>query len=135
MDILGRVERIESELDALLYKAELWQLIFDESPFAMACFDQQLKFVLVNKEFCNLTGYSSEDIIGYDVKIVIPTNSRKLHAYEEKRFLSSPEKKLNRHGISPYLLKKNGGKILVNIELSFIYYKDYVYPIAFIRKV
>jgi PAS domain S-box-containing protein len=135
MDILGRVEKIESDLDDLISKAELWQLIFDQSPFAMACFDQNMNFSVVNREFCNLTGYSTMQLIGKNIGIVIPSGYRKLHILEEKKFISHPQRKVNRHGLNPYLLKKNGGKIHVHIDLSYLNYKSSIYPIAFIRKV
>ncbi len=134
MDIHSRIDKMTQDLDNLITKAELWQLIFDESCVSIACFDDAMRFFLVNKAFCQLTGFSKEHIIGEKLKLVLPYDMRKTHSKYESDFKSNPQKKMNRHGLSPELIDINGKKIPINIDLSYIDYLENRYYISFIRE-
>jgi PAS domain S-box-containing protein len=122
------------DLERLVQKAEIWQLLFDECPIAVAVFTANMKFFLVNPAFTEMSGHSI-DILGKDIKEVIPSRFRKLHRKVEKEYASKPEKKVNRHGLEPYLLKADGTEIKVDIDLSYIQYDAKVYYVAFIRRI
>jgi PAS domain S-box-containing protein len=122
------------DLERLVQKAEIWQLLFDECPIAVAVFTANMKFFLVNPAFTEMSGHSI-DILVKDIKEVIPSRFRKLHRKVEKEYASKPEKKVNRHGLEPYLLKADGTEIKVDIDLSYIQYDAKVYYVAFIRRI
>lgn len=134
MNIEDRVNRMSIDLEKLVQKAEIWQLLFDECPIAVVMFTANMKFFLINPAFMEMTGYSS-DILGKDIKEVIPTRFRKLHRKVEKEFAANPQKKVNRHGLEPYLLKADHTEIKVDIDLSFIQYDSKIYYVAFIRRI
>lgn len=122
------------DLEKLVQKAEIWQLLFDECPIAVAVFTASMKFFLVNPAFTDISGHSI-DILGKDIKEVIPSRFRRLHKKVEKQYASQPEKKVNRHGLEPYLLRADGNEIKVDIDLSFIQYNAKIYYVAFIRRI
>lgn len=134
MDIEDRVNRMALDLEKLIEKAEIWQMLFDECPLGVAVFDSNMKFFLINHEFTSMTGYTT-DILGKNVRDVLPIRHRKSHKKFEKQFASKPEKKTNRHGLSPSLLKKDGQELSVDIDLSFIKYDSAIYYVSFIRKI
>lgn len=134
MNIEDRVNRMSIDLEKLVQKAEIWQLLFDECPIAVVVFTANMKFFLLNPAFTEMTGHST-DILGRDIKEVIPSRFRKLHRKVEKDFASNPQKKVNRHGLEPYLLKADGTEMKVDIDLSFIQYDAKVYYVAFIRRI
>lgn len=134
MNVIDRVELVEKQLDALITRAEIWQLIFDECPIAIACFDFNMRFFMVNKEFFHLSGFDSS-IIGEKIKIVIPSKQKKEHSKYEKYYAKNPVPKVNRHGLSPQILDVNGELIDVDISLSFIEHQGKPYYIAFLKRI
>jgi len=122
------------DLERLVQKAEIWQLLFDECPIAIAVFSADMKFFLINPAFTDISGHSS-DIIDRDIKEVIPLHYRRSHKKMEKQYASNPQKKVNRHGLSPYLLTKNGIEVPIDIDLSYIRYDSKIYYVAFIRRI
>lgn len=133
MDIENRVNRMALDLERLVKRAEIWQLLFDECPLGVAVFNSNMKFFLVNHEFTNMTGHSV-DILGKDLKDVLPQGFRRAHRKFEKEFSSKPEKKVNRHGLNPSILKSNGEELPVDIDLSYVKYDGAIYYVAFIRR-
>jgi PAS domain S-box-containing protein len=134
MDIKNRVNRMALDLERLVEKAEIWQLLFDECPLGVAVFDSNVKFFLINHAFTEMTGYST-DILGKDLKEVLPSRFRRLHKKSEKQFASKPEKKTNRHGLNPSILRSDGQELPVDIDLSYIKYDGAIYYVSFIRRI
>lgn len=134
MDIENRVNRMAFDLERLIERAEIWQLLFDECPLGIAVFDSNMKFFLINHAFTEMTGHTT-DILGRGIKEVLPVELRRSHRRFEKQFASRPEKKTNRHGLSPHILTIDGQKLPIDIDLSFIKYDSAIYYVAFIRKV
>lgn len=134
MDIEDRVNRMAVDLDILIRKAEIWQSLFDECPLGIAVLTADMKFYLINREFTEMTGHSV-DILGKDLKQVLPARFRRAHKKYEKDYSANPEKKVNRHGLSPGILRADGKELPVDIDLSFIRYDGKVYYVAFIRRI
>lgn len=133
VSIIERVEQIEDNLSKLLNKAEIWQLLFDECPVAIACFDSSMNFHIVNTEFVNLTGFQQKELIGKNMSMVIPPKFKNSHKDFEKSYVLNPQKLSNRHG-TPTILNKKKKEILVDIDLSFFDHMDKKYYIAFLRR-
>lgn len=134
MDIENRVNRMALDLERLVERAEIWQLLFDECPLGVAVFNSNMKFFLVNHAFTEMTGYSTK-ILGKDIKEVLPLRHRRSHRKSEKEYASNPVKKTNRHGLTPYILKLDGEELPVDIDLSYIKYDGSIYYVAFIRRI
>lgn len=134
MDIENRVNRMALDLERLVERAEIWQLLFDECPLGVAVFNSSMKFFLINHAFTDMTGYST-DILGKDLKEILPSEFRKPHKKYEKEYASRPVKKTNRHGLTPYIVKSDGDKLAVDIDLSYIKYDGTIYYVAFIRRI
>lgn len=121
------------DLERLVQRAEIWQLLFDECPLGIAVFDYSMKFFLINHAFTEMTGYTT-DILGMDLKEILPVKARRAHRKAEKQYAANPEKKTNRHGLTPLLIKEDGQELLVDIDLSYIKYDSAIYYVAFIRR-
>jgi len=134
MNIEDRVNRMSFDLERLIERAEIWQLLFDECPLGVAVFNANMKFFLINNAFTEMTGYTTE-ILGRDIKEVLPDRFRRIHKKAEKEFAANPQKKTNRHGLSPSILRIDGTELLIDIDLSYIKYDGSVYYVAFIRRI
>lgn len=134
MDIIGNIEDIERRLDSLIEKAEVWQKIFDEAPIAIAVFTGEMEFFLINNCFSELTGFTADELYGINISIVIPAKFKRMHKKEEKKFIANPEKKTNRHGLSPTICRKDRTEVPVYIDLSYFSNDNRVYYVAFLRQ-
>lgn len=134
-ELFERVEQISSNLDRILEKAELWQQIVDECPLAIAVLTANMNFFLVNVAFEILTGFSKEEILDKRLSLVIPDNLRRMHMEKEKEFSANPVRKINRHGLSPTIARKDRTLIPIRIDLSYIKHDNKIYYLAFIREV
>jgi PAS domain S-box-containing protein len=135
MELSARIEQLAQNLESLIEKAELWQMLFDESPDAIALFDSRMRFFLVNKKFCELTGFARDEITNQKLSIVLPAEYRRVHKSYEKKYANNPTTLTNRHGVAPKILTRDGEPILVDIDLSYFVYDGRKFYTAFIRKV
>lgn len=135
MELSARIEQLAQNLESLIEKAELWQMLFDESPDAIALFDSRMRFFLVNKKFCELTRFSRDEITNQKLSIVLPAEYRRAHKTFEKKYAANPVTLTNRHGLAPKILTRDGEPIDVDIDLSFFVYDHRKFYTAFIRKV
>lgn len=122
------------DLERLVQKAEIWQLLFDECPIGVAVFNADMKFFLINPAFMDISGHSL-DLLDKDIREVIPVRYRRVHRKMEKQYASDPQKKVNRHGLTPYILTKDNEEIAIDIDLSYIRYDSKVYYVAFIKRI
>lgn len=134
MELSARIEQLAQNLESLIEKAELWQMLFDESPDAIALFDSRMRFFLVNKRFCELTGFTRDEITNQKLSIVLPAEYRRVHKGYEKKYASNPVTLTNRHGLAPKILTRDGEPIPVDIDLSYFVYDGRKFYTAFIRK-
>lgn len=121
------------DLERLIEKAEIWQLLFDECPLGVAVFNSSMKFYLINHAFTEMTGHTT-NILGQDIKSVLPSRFKRTHKKSEREFANNPQKKTNRHGLNPYILKSNGDELPIDIDLSYIKYDGAIYYVAFLRR-
>jgi len=135
MELSARIEQLAQNLESLIEKAELWQMLFDESPDAIALFDSRMRFFLVNKKFCELTGFERNEITNQKLSMVLPSEVRRPHKGYEKKYANNPVTLTNRHGLAPSILTRDGVPISVDIDLSHFTYDGRKFYTAFIRKI
>jgi PAS domain S-box-containing protein len=76
-------ERISSRIES-----DVLQILLDQNPVAMAQFDTESRFIYVNQAFCDLSGISSDKLIGTkiaDLKILKLEGEGSNAAIEKKR--------------------------------------------------
>jgi len=127
------LDNLVNRIDNFVERAEIWQLLFDECPLSVAVFDKSYKFYMINNSFTDSTGFSNKDIIGKDIRNVIPIKFRSMHKTKQKEFTKNPEKKVNRHGLNPSILTKGGKQIPIDIDISFLEYNNKIYYVAFFK--
>ena len=134
--IANKMDQLVENLESLIEKAELWQLVFDECPVPIAVITSNSKFFLVNNSFCELTNFTKDEVIGENISIVIPQDKRKIHKTLEKKFMLNPTKRVIRHGENnPFILTKERAAIEVTIDLSYITYNGGLYMTTYIRPI
>lgn len=134
MELSARIEQLAQNLESLIEKAELWQMLFDGSPDGIALFDANMRFFLVNKKFCELTGFERVEITNQKLSLILPSEFRRVHKTYEKNYAKNPVTLTNRHGLAPKILTRSGETLAVDIDLSFFDYDNRRFYTAFIRK-
>lgn len=128
-------DRLENQLresESAFQKQKMYfTKLFDHSPQAIACIDQDNKIVAVNPSFESLFGYSEEEIIGEEmVNFIVP----KENYLEHQGFYQSISKG-NSHRLESTRCHKDGRTIPVSVfgysvkvdsefEGSFVIYED-----------
>lgn len=134
MVLFDKVEELSERIESLILKAELWQFLFDESPDGIALFDDKMRFFMVNREFCAITSFESDELIGKKIDLVLPRRNRREHRGFEKEFRTKPQKKFDRHGLDPHINDKFGNEISIDIDLSYFQHDGVTYYITFVRR-
>ena len=101
-DITGR----KQAEDALRKSDENFRSIFENNSAAMALIEPDTTISMVNKEYCNLSGYTKQEVIGMSwTKQIPPEDLERLKEYNRRRLIN-PNDAPERYEFSFY--KKNG---------------------------
>jgi hypothetical protein len=97
---------------------ELFRLAVELSPSGMIVVDPSGTIILVNREIERLFGYSSEELVGQLVEILIPERFRGHHPAYRKGFLAHPQARPMGAGRDLYGRRKDGSELPVEIGLN-----------------
>jgi PAS domain S-box-containing protein len=69
------LERKRTEA-ALRASEEMFRSLSENSPVGISMVDDNFRFIYVNDQYCRILGYSPEEIIGQDFRMVVPEDNR-----------------------------------------------------------
>lgn len=81
VSIIGTTRDITGEVlaeEALQRSEELYRMMLEKSPSGIAVINDNSKYIYANDEFCNITGYPPEEIIGKDFFVFLSDESKLL---------------------------------------------------------
>jgi PAS domain S-box-containing protein len=90
------------------------------------------KIVLVNPAAERTFGYPANELIGNPIEILIPDSIKPHHHALREGFYANPSNRVMGHGRDLYAKRKDGGKIPVEVSLSFYHRDEELFVIAFI---
>lgn len=100
-------------------KAEArFQLALEAAPSGIIMTDGQGRITLVNSQIERYFGYSSDDLIGQNVEILLPKSSRKEHLNLRQEFLQAPETRSMGAGRDLFAVRKDGSEFPVEVGLN-----------------
>ncbi|MEW6088063.1 MAG: EAL domain-containing protein [bacterium] len=99
------------------------------------CADAQGNITLWNKSAENIFGYSSDELIGKPLDIIIPEQFRKAHQKALSRFISTGQSKLIGRTIETTGLRKNNSVFPLELSLSAWKIKEETFFTAIIRDI
>lgn len=90
------------------------------------------KIVLINPAAERMFGYSSEEILGHPIEILIPDKVKPNHTHLREHFYQEPQNRVMGHGRDLYAKHKTGNNIPVEVSLSFYHRENEMFVIAFV---
>jgi PAS domain S-box-containing protein len=94
--------------------------------------DDEGIIVLVNPSACRIFDYTSEEMIGQKIEMLIPDHFRRAHVKERDDFYTHPGNRSMGHGQELYGRKKDGVNFPVEVSLSTYLQNGNRFVIAFI---
>jgi len=101
---------------------ELLKAIVEQCPDAMIFADREGAIRLWNRAAEALFGYSSAEVLGASLDVIIPERLRAAHWAGYRRAIAAGETKYGNRVLTTRSARKDGGKLYV--ELSFALVKD-----------
>ena len=98
--------------------AELARSVLDSAPDAMVVADSSGNIIFVNQRLCEQLGYSSAEIRGQPVELLIPQRFRAAHTGHRAAFAAEPRVRPMGASLDLYACRKDGSEFPVEISLS-----------------
>ncbi len=106
---VSRQTRVEQELRE---SEERFRTLFQEAPLSYQSLDESGHFVEVNKAWCDLTGYTADEIVGRPFGDILTPEARRVYG---QRFLRL-KKEGEAHGAKFDIRRKDGAIVRVSLD-------------------
>ena len=113
-------ERLERNIDTLKESEEKYSTLVEKANDGIVII-QDAKYLFVNRKFCEITGYSREELIGSDFFLVVSSDTLEI---VKRRHRERMEGKEVPSIYETKLMTKNGGTKYVEVNAGLIEYKD-----------
>jgi PAS domain S-box-containing protein len=114
---------------------ELAKQLLDAAPDPTVIVDQDGTVVFANARVAEVLGYTSEELIGEPVEILLPERARAAHPGHRHSFFANPNARPMGDALELHALRKDGTEIPVEISLSPVVTADGVLVSSAIRDV
>lgn len=125
-------EMIEGQGNELKNSKHQFEALFNYATIGIVVTDHSGTIIDFNKYAESQFGYSSEEITGKRVEILIPHKLDEVHVGHRKSFYKHPEPRMMGEGRDLYALKKDGTEFPVEVSLSHYTVEDETFVIAFV---
>jgi len=114
---------------------ERFRQLIISAPDAVIGVNQDGKIIFANVEATRLFGYQVDELLGRDVDLLIPIHIRAAHSIHRAGYAANPTTRPMGTGMEIIAMSKDGGIVLVDINLSHLDTEDGLLVIAFIRDI
>ena len=116
--VTERTSALETEIVARRVAEEKFRLVIESAPTAMIMIDGEGTIELVNIQTERTFGYSSEELLGRSVDILLPDRLRANHGHHRATFFASPTPRAMGIGQDLFGRRKDGSEFPVEIGLN-----------------
>jgi len=116
---LTGIVHVSSDLTERRRIDQQYQLVIDAAPNAMIMANEQGVIKLANVESTILFGYTTEELVGQSIDMLLPVEARHSHPEKLKNYISdAPVQRKLGNGRELFGIHRNGRKIPIEIGLS-----------------
>ncbi|WP_313084663.1 putative bifunctional diguanylate cyclase/phosphodiesterase [Pulveribacter sp.] len=102
----------------VLPATSLERAAMDAAPDGMLAVDRQGRIVLVNAQMESISGYSSAELLGQPVELLLPQALRQAHAAHVQRYHARPARRAMGQGRDLWLVRRDGNHVPVDVALG-----------------
>jgi PAS domain S-box-containing protein len=106
--------------------------LFENATEGIIATNRQGNIILINPSACRMFGYTTEELIGEKIDLLIPSKSRKGHIKLREGFYHDPKNRVMGQGRDLQAENKDGSLFPVEVSLSTYLQNEERYVIAFI---
>ncbi len=106
--------------------------LFENATEGIILTDQTGKIVLVNPAAQRIFGYTSEELVGHPIEVLIPQRVQLHHKELRKNFYQDPQNRAMGHGRDLNARRKDGSDMPVEVSLSHYQRDGELFVIAFV---
>ena len=127
------VERRQAE-QALRASEERFRSVFDHSKVGMNLIDADYKYLKINKAFCEMIGYSEQELQAHDFKGITHPDDIKENLMWSKKLLTG---EINNFNIQKRYIRKDGGIVHGDLTVSAMRDENgkFIYGIAIVQNI
>src|SRR5450432_579354 len=125
-------EIIEGQVNDLKNSKHQFEALFNYATIGIVVTDHSGTIINFNKYAETQFGYSSDEITGKRVEVLIPQSLHGIHVGHRKGFYKHPEPRRMGEGRDLYALKKDGSEFPVEVSLSHYAIEEETFVIAFV---
>ncbi|MHB1686118.1 MAG: PAS domain S-box protein [Ignavibacteriaceae bacterium] len=105
--------------EGFLKESLTWENLFAMLPDAFLCVDEEGKIICVNRKAEELFGYTSDELNGQNIEMLISVNLREKHIKHREGYTKNPSSRTMGSGLKLNGLRKNGTEFPTDISLSY----------------
>jgi PAS domain S-box-containing protein len=113
-------ERMRAE-DALRESEKLFRATFNQAAVGIAHTGLNGRWLRVNQKFCEILGYSEEELMGLDIKTITHPDDLETSTKHLQLMLDG---KLGSYSLEKRYLRKDGSTVWVNVTVSMVHDRD-----------
>lgn len=109
--------------------------VVEESPDGLLLCAQDGSIVFVNEALCRLTGYRADQLLGHNVDMLVPLDSRANHHALRTNYVRDPRPRPMGRGLTLQAMRADGTLVAVEISLSPVVRNEDKLTIASVRDI
>ena len=125
-----------TDIPVPFHKTEkLLAALLDTASQAILMIDRAGRMVLANRRAAEMFGYTTQELIGADIELLVPESKRAAHGRQREDYFQRPRVRPAGIGLDLSGRRRDGTEFPVEVSLSFVETEEGIFGIAFISDI
>ncbi|MEI9972626.1 MAG: PAS domain S-box protein [Ignavibacteriota bacterium] len=130
------VSRVRNDLTTIFQKSgKLVTALLESASQAIVSIDRGGRIVMANRRAEEIFGYSTAELLGARIEMLLPDAKRASHSQERDKFFERPRTRPMGIGMDLSGRRKDGREVPVEVSLSYVEIDEGVFAIAFVSDI
>ena len=132
---IEKIDRAKKAEDKLQKEEQRFGALLDYASIGVAIVNRQQEIVLMNPFSQKLFGYSSEELLGKKIEVLIPNRFHERHHGHHENFHQNPKSRPMGLGMVLFGIKKDGTEFPIEVSLGTYKTDEETFVIAFVNDI